>query len=258
MLKLVEMVGRVVLHLTEEAGKMGILAAQTARGMLRPPLNLRLIFRQMEEVGVNSLPVVLITAMATGAVLCQQSVAGFRRFGAESMVGGVVALSITRELGPIIAGLMVAGRVGSSMAAELGTMRVTEQIDALYTLATDPIKYLIVPRFIAGTLMLPILLAFADGIGIFGGYIVGVKVLGINGSLYMNTTFDLLKLMDVMSGFFKAAVFGAIVAFVGCYEGFNTRGGAEGVGQATTKAVVAASVGILVSDYLLNALFFMD
>ena len=258
MIQLIEGLGALVIHLTEEAGRLAQLFAKTIRGLLRRPIHLRLLFAQMAEVGAHSLPVVLITALATGAVLCQQSVSGFRRFGAESLVGGVVALSMTRELGPIISGLMVAGRVGSAMAAELGTMRVTEQIDALYTLATDPVKYLIVPRFLAGMLMLPILLAFADGIGIFGGYIVGVKLLGINGSLYMRTTYDLLTLEDLFSGFFKSAVFGAIIALVGCYQGFYTRGGAEGVGQATTKAVVGASMAILVTDYLMNAMFFVD
>jgi phospholipid/cholesterol/gamma-HCH transport system permease protein len=258
MIQFVEAIGKLVLHLTEEAGRIASLFWRTVRGIVRRPLHLRLLFAQMAEVGAHSLPVVLITALATGAVLCQQSVAGFRRFGAESLVGGVVALSMTRELGPIISGLMVAGRVGSAMAAELGTMRVTEQIDALYTLATDPVKYLILPRFLAGMLMLPILLAFADGIGIFGGYIVGVQVLGINGSLYMKTTYDLLTLKDLFSGFFKSAVFGAIIALIGCYQGFYTRGGAEGVGQATTKAVVGASMSILISDYLMNALFFLD
>jgi phospholipid/cholesterol/gamma-HCH transport system permease protein len=258
MIQLIEAIGAGAIRLTEEAGRIAVLSYQTILGLLRRPFNLRLILAQMEEVGAHSLPVVLITALATGAVLCQQSVAGFRRFGAESLVGGVVALSMTRELGPIISGLMVAGRVGSAMAAELGTMRVTEQIDALYTLATDPVKYLIVPRFLAGMLMLPILLAFADGIGILGGYIVGVKLLGINGSLYMKTTYDLLTLKDLFSGFFKAGAFGAIIAMVGCYQGFYTRGGAEGVGQSTTRAVVGASMAILISDYLMNALFFLD
>ncbi len=258
MLYLIEALGARVIRFAEEAGRLGLLFGQTLAGLVRRPFHLRLVFEQMLAVGVHSLPVVLITALSTGAVLCQQSIAGFRRFGAESLVGGVVALSITRELGPIIAGLMVAGRVGSAMAAELGTMRVTEQIDALYTLAADPVKYLIVPRFLAGLFMLPFLVAFADGVGILGGYVVGVKVLGINGTLYMKTTYDLLKLEDVFSGVFKAGVFGGIISIVGCYQGFYTRGGAEGVGQATTRAVVIASVGILVSDYLMNALFFLS
>jgi len=210
----------------------------------------------MQEVGVRSFPVVIITAAFTGMVLALQSFTGFKRFGAETMVGTVVALSMTRELGPVLTGLMVSGRVGSAMAAELGTMRVTEQIDALYTLATNPIKYLIVPRFLASTFMLPILVIFADVIGIVGGYLVSVQILGTNPTLYVRRTWNYLELNDLYSGLIKALFFGMIIAIISCYQGFNAQGGAEGVGKATTRAVVFSSLTILVSNYFITAFLF--
>jgi phospholipid/cholesterol/gamma-HCH transport system permease protein len=199
---------------------------------------------------------VIITAAFTGMVLALQSYTGFKRFGAETMVGTVVALSVMRELGPVLTGLMVSGRVGSAMAAELGTMRVTEQIDALSTLATNPIKYLIVPRFLAGLIMLPILVAFADVIGILGGYLVSVTVLGTNPTLYIRRTWDFLELNDLYSGLIKALFFGMIIATISCYQGFSSEGGAEGVGRATTKAVVISSLTILICNYFITAFFF--
>jgi phospholipid/cholesterol/gamma-HCH transport system permease protein len=226
------------------------------RGLFRRPFPMKLTLQQMEEVGVRSLPVVLITAIFTGAVLALQTYSGFKRFGAEGLVGTVVALSMTRELGPVLASIMVAGRVGSAMAAELGTMRVTEQIDALITLATDPVRYLVVPRFVAGMIMLPFLVVFADIIGIIGGYFVAVNVLGTSSTIYVNRTLQYLEFSDVTIGLIKAAVFGMIIALVGCQMGFYTEGGAEGVGRATTKAVVGASILILISNYFLTALLF--
>jgi phospholipid/cholesterol/gamma-HCH transport system permease protein len=184
------------------------------------------ILKQMEEVGVRSFPVVIITAAFTGMVLALQSFTAFKRFSAESLVGSVVALSVTRELGPVLTGLMVSGRVGSAMAAELGTMRVTEQIDALYTLATNPIKYLIVPRFLAAAIMFPILVIFADAIGILGGYLVSVRILGANPTLYIRRTWDYLESNDLYSGLLKAIFFGMIMAIISCHEGFSTEGGA--------------------------------
>ncbi len=202
------------------------------------------------------MPVVLITGAFTGAVLALQSYTGFQRFNAETFVGTVVALSITRELGPVLTGLMVSGRVGSSMAAELGTMQVTEQIDALYTLAVNPIKYLIVPRLLAALIMMPVLVIFADLIGIGGGYFVSVKVLNSNPYTYMDRTWNYLELNDIFSGLFKASVFGIIIATISCYQGFFTRGGAEGVGRATTKAVVLSCLLILIFNYIITALLF--
>jgi phospholipid/cholesterol/gamma-HCH transport system permease protein len=210
----------------------------------------------MINIGYYSLPVVGLTAIFSGMVLALQSYTGFARFNAESAIANVVVLSITRELGPVLAGLMVAGRIGASMAAEIGTMRVTEQIDALTTLSTNPYKYLIAPRLIAGLLMLPLLVLVADIIGVFGGYLVGVYKLGFNPSVYMSNTVDFLEPLDVISGLVKAAAFGFIIALMGCYHGFRSQGGAQGVGSATTNAVVSASILILTFNYIITELFF--
>jgi phospholipid/cholesterol/gamma-HCH transport system permease protein len=240
----------------EESGKILMLLSDTVILIFRRPFNLKGIFKQMEEVGVKSIPVVLITGAFTGAVLALQSYTGFKRFNAEAFVGSVVALSMTRELGPVLAGLMVSGRVGSSMAAELGTMQVTEQIDALYTLAVNPVKYLIVPRLLAAFIMMPVLVIFADLIGITGGYIVSVNILGSNPYIYMERTWSYLELNDIYSGLLKACVFGIIIATVSCYQGFYTQGGAKGVGKATTKAVVLSCLLILIFNYIITALLF--
>ncbi|MBM3537044.1 MAG: ABC transporter permease, partial [Alphaproteobacteria bacterium] len=203
-----------------------------------------------------SLPVVGLTALFTGMVLALQSYTGFARFSAEGAVATVVVLSVTRELGPVIAGLMVAGRIGASMAAEIGTMRVTEQIDALTTLSTNPFKYLVAPRLIAGLTMLPLLVVVADIIGVFGGYIVGVYKLGFNPAAYLKRTFDYLEFMDVFSGLVKAGAFGFLISLMGCYHGYNSEGGAQGVGRATTNAVVSASILILIFNYAITEIFF--
>src|SRR5665213_102874 len=194
---------------------MGLAAA------LSPPYYPRLILRQIGYIGFDSLPVVGLTARFTGMVLALQSYTGVSRFNAESASATVVVLSITRELGPVIAGLMVAGRVGAAMAAEIGTMRVTEQIDALTTLSTDPLRYLVLPRLIAGLLTLPALVLVADIIGVFGGYLVGTLKLGFNPANYLTQTESYLETMDVVSGLVKAGVFGFIVALMGCYHGYH-------------------------------------
>ncbi|MDH4099879.1 MAG: ABC transporter permease [Nitrospirota bacterium] len=256
MTRYLDWLGRRITFLIQEMGQVMIFFMQTIRWVFRRPVYMRNLFKQMEAVGVNSIPVVLITATFTGMVLALQSYTGFKRFNAESLVGSVVALSMTRELGPVLTGLMVAGRVGASMAAELGTMRVTEQIDALTTLATNPIKYLVVPRFLAGLIMMPLLCILADMVGIVGGYFVGVKVLHANPNVYIRRTIDYLELNDIYSGILKAAVFGCIIAIIGCYKGFYTEGGAEGVGKATTGAVVIACMMILIADYFLTAILF--
>jgi phospholipid/cholesterol/gamma-HCH transport system permease protein len=255
MFRLFDMVGAWVLRFLTESGSVMIFAGKVFISIFRPPLDVRNLLKQIEEVGIRSIPVVLITGAFTGMVLALQSYTGFKRFNAESFVGTVVALSMTRELGPVLSGLMVSGRVGSAMAAELGTMQVTEQIDALYTLATNPIKYLIVPRFLASVIIMPILTLFADAVGILGGYLVGVKLLGMNPTIYLRRTFDLLGLEDIYIGLLKALVFGMIIAIIGCYQGFHTQGGAEGVGKATTKAVVMSSLLILIANYFITALF---
>ncbi len=251
-----EVIGRKATSFIEEVGRIMLLFYHTLKWTARSPLGIGNIFKQLEEVGVRSMPVVLITAISTGMVLALQSYTGFKRFDAESLVGTVVALSMTRELGPVLTGLIVAGRAGAAMAAELGTMRVTEQIDALSTMAANPIKYLIVPRFIAGVIMLPVLTIFADIIGIGGGYFVADQVLDINPNVYLRRTYDFLELEDVFGGLLKAMVFGGIISIVSCYKGFNAEGGAQGVGQATTGAVVISSMLILISDYFLTAILF--
>ena len=223
---------------------------------VRPPVRWRLFFKQMEFVGVGSLFVVLLTGLFTGMVLALQTYHAFRMFSAESLVGATVALSMTRELGPVITALMVTGRAGSAIAAEIGTMRVTEQIDALAVMAINPVQYLVLPRLVAGVVMLPLLTAISDFVGVVGGYMVGVNLLGINAGLFMNKIYEYVELEDIYNGLTKAAVFGLILTLVGCYKGFYTRGGAEGVGRATTQSVVLASIMILMGDYVLTALMF--
>jgi len=248
--------GRAVLENIEEMGKILLLFISVLAWMFRPPLKLRNIFKQMEFVGVKSIFVVVLTGTFTGMVMALQGYYGFRMFSAESLVGATVALGMTRELGPVLTSLMVTARAGSAMAAELGTMRVTEQIDALYVMAANPVKHLIVPRVIAGVLMVPMLTVVSDFVGILGGYFVGVHVLGINSGVFVKNITRIVDLEDIYNGLVKAACFGLILSLIGCYKGFNARGGAEGVGRATTEAVVLASITILISDYFLTAVMF--
>jgi phospholipid/cholesterol/gamma-HCH transport system permease protein len=210
----------------------------------------------MIEIGYYSLPVVGLTALFTGMVLALQTYTGFSRFAAESAIPNVVVLSVTRELGPVIAGLMVAGRIGAAIAAEIGTMRVTDQIDALTTLSTNPYRYLVAPRLLAGLVMLPALVLVADIIGVFGGFLVSAYKLNFNHASYIQRSVDFLQTQDVVAGLAKAAVFGFVVALMGCYNGYHSRGGAQGVGAATTYAVVSASILILIFDYVLTEAFF--
>src|SRR5271168_3777394 len=213
-------------------GRLARFALQGLGAALSPPFYPRLILRQIVYMGYYSLPVVGLTAIFTGMVLALQSYTGFSRFNAESAVATVVVLSVTRELGPVIAGLMVAGRIGAAMAAEIGTMRVTEQIDALTTLSTNPFKYLVAPRLVAGIVTLPMLVLLADIIGVLGGYLVGVYKLDFNDSAYLRNTIDFLQFQDVFSGLVKAAVFGFLITLMGCYHGYTSKGGAQGVGMA--------------------------
>jgi phospholipid/cholesterol/gamma-HCH transport system permease protein len=249
-----DMIGTRTSTLLKEMGLVIIFLVQTLRWTFSTPFYLKNLLKQMEQIGVNSVPVVLTTAISTGMVLALQSYTGFKRFGAQSLIGAVVSLSMTRELGPVLTGLMVAGRAGAAMAAELGTMRVTEQIDALYTMATNPIKYLVVPRFLASTIMMFFLSALGMYVGIVGGYFVGVKVLGTNPVTYINQSINNTEVQDIWYGLIKSLVFGAVVGLIGCYKGFNTAGGAEGVGKATTGAVVVSCMLILILDYFLSAL----
>ncbi|MBK8906823.1 MAG: ABC transporter permease [Rhodospirillales bacterium] len=249
-------VGHIFLEFLATAGRLIIFAGSALSCIVRPPIYVRNIAQQMIEIGYFSLPVVGLTAIFTGMVLALQSYTGFARFSAEGAIANVVVVSLTRELGPVLAGLMVAGRIGASMAAEIGTMRVTEQIDALTTLSTNPMKYMVAPRLIAGVLMLPFLVLIADIIGVFGGFLVAVYKLGFNPANYIQDTWDFLQAEDVISGLVKAAVFGFIITLMGCYHGYQSRGGAQGVGAATTNAVVSAAILILCFDYILTEVFF--
>ncbi len=249
-------VGRVVLDACRVTGAIAIFAATGVSHLVRPPFYGRLFGRALLEIGYFSLPVVALTAVFTGMVLALQSYTGFARFSAESAIASLVVLSVTRELGPVLAGLMVAGRIGASFAAELGTMRVTDQIDALSTLSTNPMKYLVAPRLLAGIIALPLLVVVADILGVMGGFIVATLKLGFVPELYVQNTINFVQTQDVVSGLAKAAVFGFLITLMGCYQGYNSRGGAQGVGAATTNAVVSASILILAFDYLLTELFF--
>jgi len=249
-------IGRAFLAMLAQIGSLTVFTLSSVSSCFRPPIYWLHILRQIMRIGYFSLPVVGLTAFFTGGVLALQIYIGGNRYGAEAIVPQIVVLGITRELGPVIAGLMVAGRVAAAIAAEIGTMRVTEQIDALTTLATNPIKYLVVPRLIAAVVSMPILVGIADSIGVFGGYIVSTQSLGFSGGTYLKNTVDFVTHQDVTSGLIKAAVFGFIIALMGCYNGFHSKGGAQGVGTATTNAVVSSSILILAANYVLTSILF--
>jgi len=240
----------------EEMGRFFQLVGRIFAWTPRPPYDWRELLRQMVKVGVDSVPVVFLTALFTGMVLALQTFSVLRRFNAESFVGSLVALSMVRELSAVLSGLIVSGRAGSAMGAELGTMRVTEQIDALEVMATDPVHYLVVPRVWATTIMLPLLVVMGNGVGIMGGYTVAVVLMGANPVSYLDKSFQYMDSSDLFSGVIKAAVFGFLLAAIGCQQGFYTTGGAEGVGRSTTAAVVVASIAILISDFFLTRLLF--
>lgn len=248
--------GRAVLERVRKSGMLALFALEAVSHLVRPPFYWRVFFSALIEIGFFSLPVVALTALFSGGVIALQSYAGFSQYHVQSAIADVVALSVTRELGPVLAGLMVAGRVGAAMSAEIGTMRVTDQIDALRTLSTHPMKYLVTPRLLAGVLALPFLVVVADILGVMGGFIVATSKLGFTPDAYISATFAGLAASDVLVGLAKAAVFGFLIALLGCYHGYTSRGGAEGVGAATTAAVVAASILLLAFDYLLTDLFF--
>ncbi len=249
-------IGRAFLGFLSATGRLALFTVSAVSHCVRPPIYFSLLGRQLVEIGFYSLPVVGLTTLFTGMVLALQSYTGFSRFNAESAIASVVVLSITRELSPVLAGLMVAGRIGASMAAEIGTMRVTEQIDALTTLSTNPMKYLVVPRLLAAVIAMPLLVLVGDVIGVFGGYIVAIYKLDFNAASYIRNTVEYLEVMDVVSGLVKAAAFGFLVALMGCYNGYRSGRGAQGVGLATTNAVVSASILILVANYAITELFF--
>ncbi len=255
-MRFLQLIGGFFLDFLYAVGKVATFALHSVFHTLTPPYYPRMILRNIISIGYYSLPVVGMTAVFTGAVLALQSYTGFSRFNAESSIATVVVIAITRELGPVLAGLMVAGRVGAATAAEIGTMRVTEQIDALSTLSTNPFKYLIAPRILAGILVLPCLVLVADIIGVYGGYLVGTQKLGFSPGNYLKNTYDLLEAKDVITGLIKSSIFGFIIVLMGCYHGYNSKRGADGVGIATTNAVVTASMLILLSNYFATEFFF--
>ena len=238
-------------------GQIFRLLTEKVHYTFHPPFPLRSLVTQMVKIGWDSLPVIFFTAVATGAILALQTAHAIMTYitGAEQFVGGVVALAVTRELGPILCAIMVAGRAGSGITAEIGSMKVTEQIDALVTLSCSPVHFLVVPRVLAGMVMLPVLTIFTNFIAIIGGYVVSVYELNLNASQYMKTTLDFLEFGDVAFGLLKAFVFGIVITLLASYHGFKTAGGAEGVGKATTKAVVSICMSILFFDYVLTSLF---
>lgn len=258
MMEFFESIGRLVQSGLVATGRMAIMLYQAVMWFFVPPFKLRNIFKQMEFVGVKSMFVVVLTGSFTGMVLAYQSFHALKKFGAESLVGASVGLSMARELGPVLTALIVTGRVGSAMATELGTMKVTEQIDALSTMAVNPLKHLVVPRILAGILMLPFLTIIADFVGMLGGYFVGVKVLNINSGVFIGRTLDFVGTGDIFNGLIKAAIFGLILSLVACYQGFYTSGGAAGVGKAATSAVVLSSVLIFIADYFLTSMMFQN
>jgi phospholipid/cholesterol/gamma-HCH transport system permease protein len=249
-------IGATVLGFLGSIGRVVIFAAQTLGHMIRPPFYLRELALALLNIGWLSLPVVGLTAFFTGGALALQIYAGGARFNAEAVVQQIVAIGLVRELGPVLVGLMIAARVTSSIAAEIATMKVTEQIDALVTLSTHPMKYLTVPRVLAATLVVPLLVATGDIIGIFGGYGVATGTLGFNSAAYIRNTVDFLEVRDVVSSLVKGGVFGFIAALMGCYYGMNSGRGAQGVGRATKGSVEAAAVLILAANFVLTGVFF--
>ena len=254
-LKPLRAIGRSTLGALQMVGGVGVFALRGVMAVFTPPWFPGQLLRQLLAIGFFSLPVVGLTAVFTGAALGLNIYTGGGRFNAEQVMPQIVALGITRELGPVLAALMLAGRVSAAIAAEIGAMRATEQIDAMRTLSTDPFRYLVAPRLLAATLVLPLLTLIADIIGVAGGWLVAVRILDFNSTIYIRNTLNFLQLWDVGSGLIKAAVFGFIVALMGCYHGYHAKGGARGVGRATTHAVVSSAILIFASDYFLTTLF---
>ncbi len=249
-------IGKIVFELFSSIGNIVLFFFDCLKYLFLDKFYHKMFLQHLIKIGYNSLPVVGLTSIFTGMVLALQSYTGFSRFSAESAIPNVVVLSITRELAPVLAGLMVAGRAGAAIAAEIGTMKVTEQIDALKTLSTNPFNYLFIPRILAGIVSLPFLVFIGDIIGVFGGYLICTKVLNFNPVVYLQNTYNFVQFLDIFSGLVKACVFGFIISFMGCYHGFNAKGGAQGVGLSTTYSVVSSSILILLMNYILTSIFF--
>ncbi len=248
--------GGFILHLCVTMGALVLFLFQVIKTLFSTRLKIRKTFVQIEEIGVDSWIIAILTGTFAGAVLALQSYIGFKRYGGQEFVGPVVALSMARELGPVITGLMVTGRAGSAIAAEIGTMRITEQIDALQTLAINPIQYLVIPRMIAGIIVMPFLTVFSMMFGVMGGYFIAVHALGLNGEQYIHGIKKYLEFSDITSGLIKAAWFGFILTWVGCFKGYIANGGARGVGIATTQSVVMGSILLILANYFLTAILF--
>ncbi len=248
------MIKNFILHI----GEITFIYLKTLKLIFLPPYRFNIIKNQIVQLGINSLPIVSFTAIFSGMVMAFQSATELRKFGADIYVGAIVSLSFARELGPVFTALMVAGRIGAGITAQIGSMKVTEQLDALEAMAVDPIDYLVVPRLIAVTIMLPILTIYADFLGYLGAFIIGTFKLGINRTLFLDRTFWALKEADILTGLFKSLVFAQVITIVGCYSGFKTKKGAQGVGQATIVSVVTSCMLIFLFDYLLTALFYQN
>ncbi len=251
-----EVVGRTVLKQVQMMGRMAIFLGSAGLWAVLPPLKFRRIVSQIYFIGVKSSSIILLTAAFSGMVLGLQGYYTLRKFGSEALLGPAVGLSLIRELGPVMAALMVAARAGSASAAEIGIMRITEQIDALEAMAVNPVKHLVVPKVVAGLISVPLLTAIFDVVGIFGGYLVGVKMLGVGAGTYFSEMRNMVEMSDIQGGFLKSLSFGLIVTWVCTYKGFYTGYGAEGVGKATTEAVVLSSVLVLVWNYFMTAVLF--
>ena len=252
----VNKIGSSALSLCSNLGDFALFISDTVVTLFTTRLKFRKLFAQMEHIGVNSVNIVILTGAFAGAVLALQTYTGFKRFGAQDYLGPIVALSMIRELGPVLAALMVTGRAGSAITAELATMRITEQIDALKTLCINTYQYLVIPRMLASAIMLPLLTLFAMIFGIAGGYMISVYVLDLNGQQYLSEIKKFIELSDITGGLIKAGVFGLILSWVGTYKGYTTRGGARGVGISTTKSVVISSIMILIANYFLASILF--
>lgn len=252
-MKFFDIIGNTLIQLVKMFGSISILLAESFKQMFKRPLRIKLFIKQVEFIGYKSIPIVILTGIFTGMVFSLQSYNGLNNFGASSMTGGLVAMAVIMELGPVLTGIMVAARAGSSMTAELGTMKVTEQIDALDALAIDPVHYLAVPRILASMVSLPLLNAICIMFALLGGYVVVVMIMGVNEATYFANMYTYTSVNDIVDSMIKAFVFGIIIATVSCHNGFNTKTGAEGVGKATTLSVVESSVFILMFDYILTS-----
>jgi len=251
-----ENIGHKIILMVEGLGRVSLLGWEVIKDIFRGKVNLKLVFEQMVKIGIGSIPLALTTALFVGMVFAIQIANEFVKFGAGDYVGGVMSIGIARELGPAITGIVIAARVAASITAEIGTMQVKEQIDALRALGASPIRYLVIPRFIAAFLMLPLLTIFADIVGLFGGYIIAIYLGTINPAEYMQRAQNFLELWDIFGGLIKTAIFGLLIALIACYKGMKTKGGARGVGEATTSSVVTSLITLFIVNYFLSVLFF--